>query len=138
MFLMCINKNHSIVAKICLSIIINYCGKQFSCIFATKIIISLWKVWPVISSILTIQITCFDFPYWKKYFHYLWLFPKFTILTCLWKTLVGFWNFAITNRDYHYSDIEQNPHSKIAPSVCWFGKKGAVAKWLSSYFWWLY
>ena len=56
--------------------------------------------------------TCFDFPYWKKiYFqskrpgkkvkniyafprcpnfsHYLWLFPKFTILTCLWKIVFG-------------------------------------------------
>ena len=76
-------------------------------------------VWSLIGSILTIQMTCFDFPYWKKkisvkkvrnisvfprypnYFHYLWLFPKFTVLTCLWKTVL-IWNIAITDRDYHF------------------------------------
>ena len=150
--LLCKNKNHSIVAKTCLSIIINYCGKQFSCAFATTIIISLWNL---CKNWMTFDQLNFDNPndmFWlsllKKYIFSLrdlakkskifmrsqdvQIFP----ITFDSSQSSQYWHACerlYLEYCYHrqrlplYSDVEQNHRSKIAPS------RGYLLGWKKKY-----
>ena len=104
-------------------------------------------VWPLISSILTIQMTCFDFPYWKKYIFSLRdlakklrIFKRSQVVQIIPITFDSsqssqYWHACerlYLEYCHHrqrlplYSDIEQNPHSKIAPS------RGYLLAWKKS------